>query len=107
MLLTGRPPFTGDSFLDLLHKHRYSQFDRPQRIVPELPYEIDDIVCQMLEKDPAKRPPDCLVLGRQLDAIRRKLDRKGHATEASVREGTVAENKAAPAPRRKAPARPR
>ena len=27
MLLTGRAPFEGTSFLDLLHKHRYAQFD--------------------------------------------------------------------------------
>ncbi len=72
-LLTGRPPFEGQSFLDLLHKQRYAQCDPPRKVVPELPYEIDEVVCKLLEKDPAKRPPDCLVLGRQLDSIRRKL----------------------------------
>ena len=36
-LLTGRPPFVGSSFLDLLHKHRYGQFDRPHEFVPDLP----------------------------------------------------------------------
>src|SRR5262245_21503497 len=56
-LLTGRTPFEGVSFVDLLHKHRYGQFDRPQKLVPELPYEIDDVVCELLEKDPARRPP--------------------------------------------------
>src|SRR5262249_36701303 len=30
-LVTGRPPFEGDP-LDLLHKHRFAQFDRPARI---------------------------------------------------------------------------
>jgi predicted Ser/Thr protein kinase len=93
-LLTGRPPFLGDSFVDLLHKHRYAQFDRPQKIVPQLPYDIDDIICQMLEKDPANRPADCLVLGKQLDRIRRKLDRKGNVTQEALKvEGTVADNK--------------
>jgi serine/threonine-protein kinase len=93
-LLTGRPPFTGDTFLDLLHKHRYAQFDRPQRIVPDLPHEVDDVICQLLEKDPANRPPDCLVFGRQLDSIRRKLDRKSHATQDGLgSQGTVAENR--------------
>src|SRR5207244_7296527 len=46
-LLTGRTPFEGPSFLDILHKHRYAQFDPPQRIVPEIPYEINDLVCQL------------------------------------------------------------
>jgi serine/threonine-protein kinase len=29
-LLTGRPPFEGNSFVELLHKHRYGQFDPPK-----------------------------------------------------------------------------
>jgi serine/threonine-protein kinase len=94
-LLTGRPPFLGESFVDLLHKHRYGQCDRPNKLVPEVPYEIDEIVCQLLEKDPAHRPADCLVLGKQLDSIRRKLDRKGNATQEVLPfQGTVADNKA-------------
>src|SRR6059058_6081342 len=60
-LLTGRPPFGGKTYVELLHKHRYGQFDRPQKVVPEIPYEIDEIVCQLLEKDPEKRPHDALV----------------------------------------------
>jgi serine/threonine-protein kinase len=93
-LLTGRPPFLGESFIDLLHKHRYGQFDRPVKVVPDLPYEIDEVVCQLLEKDPAQRPPDCLVLGRQLDTIRRKLERKGRATQDVLKvQGTVADTR--------------
>jgi hypothetical protein len=94
-LLTGRTPFEGTSFLDLLHKHRFALFDPPRRIVPDIPYEIDEVVCQLLEKDPEKRPPDCLVLGKQLDSIRRKLERKSQQTAAGSTPGlTIAENKA-------------
>jgi serine/threonine-protein kinase len=93
-LLIGRPPFTGESFVELLHKHRYAQFDAPAKIIPELPYEIDEVICNLLEKDPAARPPDCAVLARQLDSIRRKLARKSTATRGAAQEiGTVAENK--------------
>lgn len=92
-LLTGRPPFEGNSFLDLLHKHRYAQFDRVARRVPEIPYEIDDVVCQLLEKEPDKRPPDCHVLGKHLESIRRKLERKNQQTAAG-QAATVAENQA-------------
>jgi len=93
MLLTGRTPFEGNSFLDLLHKHRYAQFDSPRRIVPELPYEMDELVCQLLEKEPEKRPADCQVLGRQLESIRRKLERKNNLTSLGEDELTVAENR--------------
>jgi serine/threonine-protein kinase len=66
--------------LDLLHKHRYGQFDPPRKLVPELPHEIDAIVCELLEKDPADRPSDGLVLQRRLDAINRRLQRREEPT---------------------------
>jgi hypothetical protein len=71
-LLTGRTPFQGDP-LDLLHKHRFAQFDRPIRLVPEIPHELDAIVCELLEKDPGRRPADAMVLFRRLDSFKRKL----------------------------------
>jgi hypothetical protein len=71
-LATGRTPFVGDP-LDLLHKHRFAQFDRPSRLVPEIPHELDDIICNLLEKEPSKRPGDALILYRQLDRFKRKL----------------------------------
>jgi serine/threonine-protein kinase len=96
-LLTGRTPFTGESFADLLHKHLFARFDPPGKVLPELPYEIDEMICQLLEKDPAKRPADALVLGRQLEGIRRKLERKASATDPGLRKsGTVAENQGMP-----------
>ncbi len=76
-LLTGRPPFPGENVADLIHKHCYAIPDRPQMLVPDLPHDIDALVMQLLEKDPSRRPPDGLVLAKQLDRIRAKLDRKG------------------------------
>jgi serine/threonine-protein kinase len=71
-LLTGRTPFQGDP-LDLLHKHRFAQFDRPARLIPDIPHELDAIICELLEKDPSKRPADSMVLFRRLDSLKRKL----------------------------------
>jgi serine/threonine-protein kinase len=60
--------------------------------VPEIPHELDDVICQLLEKDPARRPGDSLVLQRQLDSIRRKLERKSQHTLAPGGDAqTVAE----------------
>jgi predicted Ser/Thr protein kinase len=92
-MLTGRLPFEGPSFVELLHKHRYAQFDRPAKIVPELPYEIDEVVCQLLSKDPNDRPADAYVLGKHLDSLRRKLDRKSNRTSVGGGDDhTVTEN---------------
>jgi serine/threonine-protein kinase len=93
-LLIGRPPFEGKTHVELLHKHRYGQFDRPARIVPDIPLEVDELVCQLLEKDPDNRPRDCHVFTKQVDLIIRRLDRKGNKTEADQRElQTQAENR--------------
>jgi serine/threonine-protein kinase len=92
-LLTGKTPFLGTTTAELLHKHLYGRFDRPQKVVPAIPHELDEIICQLLEKDPARRPPDSLVLHRQLDSLRRKIDRKGQLTVHSLaKDGTVSEN---------------
>jgi serine/threonine protein kinase len=74
VMLTGRPPFTGKTTLDVIHKHKYSQFDRPRTIIPDIPYWLDDIVCQLLEKDLEKRPADAFVVNRRLQEVIRKVE---------------------------------
>jgi eukaryotic-like serine/threonine-protein kinase len=97
MLLTGRTPFSGVTTAELLHKHLYARFEHPQKLVPEIPHELDNIICQLLEKDPARRPPDSLVLHRQLDSLRRKMERKGQLTlHALSKDHTMADNRAEP-----------
>src|SRR5262245_39326063 len=95
-LVTGRTPFQGDNIVDLLHQHRYGQFDKPGRLVPDLPHELDEVICRMLEKDPARRPPDAGVLAKQLDSLQRKLDRKGEQTEAGVAADRTLANRPQP-----------
>jgi serine/threonine protein kinase len=73
-MLTGRPPFTGASANDILQKHQFAQFDKPSRYVPELPRLLEELVCQLLEKDPAKRLPDALVVMKRLEQIRTRLE---------------------------------
>ncbi len=80
-LLTGKTPFEGEP-LELLHKHRYAQFERPSRLVSGLPPDLEAVVCELLEKEPEKRPPDAGVLYRRLDSLRRKEERK--ASQAAV-----------------------
>jgi hypothetical protein len=92
-LLTGRTPFEGHSTAEILHKHLYGQFSPPMKLVPEVPHDFDEVICQLLEKDPAKRPADALVLHRQLDSIRRRMERKSSMTSPGTpTDATVAEN---------------
>jgi hypothetical protein len=94
-LVTGQTPFVGDP-VDLLHKHRFGQFDRPGRIIPDLHPDFEEIICWLMEKDPAARPGDAGVLHRRLDSVRRKIARQsrgetdrpvGATPPASGREG--------------------
>lgn len=72
-MLTGRPPFTGPTANDILQKHQFAHFDKPSRYVPEIPRLLEDVVCQLMEKDSAKRPHDALVLMKRLEQIRVRL----------------------------------
>ncbi len=76
VMLTGRPPFSGKSTLDVIQKHKFSQFDSPKRIVPEIPFWLDEVVCQCLEKKPEDRFPDAYVLMLRLKEIEKKLELK-------------------------------
>ncbi|RMG39913.1 MAG: serine/threonine protein kinase [Planctomycetota bacterium] len=69
VMVTGRPPFTGKTALDFIQKHRFGRFDRPSLYVPDIPRQLDELICQLLEKDPEKRPPDAYVLQRRLEEI--------------------------------------
>jgi serine/threonine protein kinase len=95
VLLTGRTPFQGDP-VDLLHKHRFAQFDRPIRLVPEIPHDLDVIVCDLLEKEPSDRPADGIVLFRRLDSFKRKLAYQ--ATHAYAKTAEYAPGQPAPRP---------
>ncbi len=91
-LLTGRTPFQASSMMDMLHKHQFARFDPPKEYIPDLPHDFNAIICQLLEKDPEKRPADGLVLGRQLERLRRKLARKDQPTSDYIRpQRTVVE----------------
>jgi serine/threonine-protein kinase len=54
-LLTGRPPFTGDSPVAIAYQHVRENPIPPSRIDPELPGWADPIVLKAMAKDPADR----------------------------------------------------
>lgn len=94
-MLTGRPPFTGKSALDIAQKHRFGQFDSPRRFVPEIPTWLDEVVCKCLAKNPDQRYPDAYVLSLRLAEIPRKVDFTLGTDAAVESEGAAAETMAA------------
>lgn len=54
-LLTGRPPFRGESLMETLEQVRSHEPISPRRIDPEVPRELEAVVLKCLEKQPRHR----------------------------------------------------
>src|ERR1017187_4676814 len=54
-LLTGRPPFSGDSPVAIVYQHVREHPVPPSRVDPEIPVWADSIVLKAMAKDPAGR----------------------------------------------------
>jgi len=57
-LLTGRPPFTTSSLIELVDAHTYVQPAPPSRHNPAVPGDLEQVVLKCLAKDPADRFQD-------------------------------------------------
>ncbi len=68
-LLTGRPPFVGDSFTDLLIKVVTDTPAPPRELRPDVPAELDALCLRCLSKAPAERFADAQVLADALVPI--------------------------------------
>ncbi len=78
-LLTGRPPFIGDSPVSVAYQHVRSVPTPPSELDPEITEAMDSIVLKALEKDPADRYQTAKEMR---DDIGRLLD--GQPVEASL-----------------------
>jgi serine/threonine-protein kinase len=56
-MLTGAPPFTGDSAVGVAYRQVHEDPGPPSARRPGLPARLDDITARLLAKDPAGRPP--------------------------------------------------
>jgi serine/threonine-protein kinase len=54
-MLTGRPPFVGDSPIELLEKHRRETARRPSELVPGLSVSLEAVIMRAIEKAPDRR----------------------------------------------------
>lgn len=72
-LLTRRPPFAGGSIPEVLHRLRYEDAPRVRRYASSVPIELEEIIDQLLKKDPKDRIPTALVLSNRLKAMEHGL----------------------------------
>ncbi|PRY17499.1 Stk1 family PASTA domain-containing Ser/Thr kinase [Kineococcus rhizosphaerae] len=72
-MLTGAPPFTGESPFSIAYKHVHEPVPAPSTKVPGLPRALDALVLDALAKDPDERPGDAGEMLEQLRAVRSSL----------------------------------
>ncbi|WP_242613371.1 Stk1 family PASTA domain-containing Ser/Thr kinase [Herbihabitans rhizosphaerae] len=87
-MLTGRPPYTGDTALSVAYRHVNDDVPPPSATVPEIPKELDDLVLRATSRDPAARPADGAAFLAELRQVRSELGIgtvhvpvPGHATD--------------------------
>ena len=66
-MLTGNPPFNGDSAVVVAMQHIQDQPVPPGQFNPHIPAELEDIILRCLEKDPGDRFSDGSKLARALE----------------------------------------
>src|SRR5215468_4019442 len=76
-LLTGHPPFTGDTPMEVLHRAENESASRPRLTNPSVPPDLETICLKCLEKDPALRYVSASAFADDLDRFR-----AGHPIEA-------------------------
>jgi predicted Ser/Thr protein kinase len=69
--LTGQPPFSGDTPLEVLRQVRETEPPRPSSIIPELSRDIETICLKCLEKESTKRYGSAEALAGDLERFLR------------------------------------
>lgn len=82
-LVTGRPPFSGASAVELIRQHREEPLIPPREFVPSLPRAINDVIQTMLGKRLDERYP---TMGAVVDVLEGALDLHAEKTVAQLEE---------------------
>jgi eukaryotic-like serine/threonine-protein kinase len=86
-LLTGEPPFTGSSVVEVCGHHLHTQPVRPsERLGEPLPEDLERLVLALLDKKPSQRPVDAQAVVRALRACASVRDWSHDQAEAWWRE---------------------
>jgi tRNA A-37 threonylcarbamoyl transferase component Bud32 len=68
-MLAGAPPFDGTTTYELLNQHAVQEPTPVTTVRSEVPAELDALISQLLEKDPANRPADAAEVAEVLRPI--------------------------------------
>ncbi len=72
-LLSRRTPFSGGNLPQVIHKLKYEEAPSVRRFAAETPEELDQIIAELLRKEPQQRVATALVLANRLRAMEHAL----------------------------------
>ncbi|MFQ1001014.1 Stk1 family PASTA domain-containing Ser/Thr kinase [Modestobacter sp. SSW1-42] len=72
-LLTGHPPYVGDSALAVAYQHVHHDVPAPSAEAPGVPWQVDELVARTTRRDPAGRPLDAGAFLAELTDLRADL----------------------------------
>jgi beta-lactam-binding protein with PASTA domain len=72
-LLTGHPPYAGDSALAVAYQHVHHDVPAPSTEVSGVPWQVDELVARTTRRDPAARPLDAGAFLAELTDLRADL----------------------------------
>ena len=75
-LLTGVPPFSGQTALVMMHAHINEPAKRPSDKIEEIPKVLDDLIVSLMAKSPQDRPWDAQAVGLILRDLLDKASRQ-------------------------------
>ena len=71
--------------MDMFLMHVQGKFERPSRLVLDVPVWLDNLICQMLEKKPDQRPLNAKMVSDVLGSIQEKVEAQQSAGADAVR----------------------
>jgi serine/threonine-protein kinase len=69
-MLTGTPPYVGDTPLSVAYRHVNDDVPPPSLLAPGIPHALDELVVRATRRDPAARPADAAVFLQELEQVR-------------------------------------
>jgi serine/threonine-protein kinase len=73
-MLTGHPPYGGDTPLAVAYQHVHHDVPAPSEEVPGIPWQLDELVERSTRRDPGVRPLDAGAFLAELADLRTDLD---------------------------------
>ena len=69
-MVAGQPPFLGDDAVAIIGQHLNAEPVAPSRHNPQVPSSLDELILELLAKQPERRPDSAAVVRERLEAVR-------------------------------------